>query len=204
MPGPKIGGGGGRGGVTKSDVTGRFGYAKFSSAGAAIDAAMMLGINGFHSHQMEGNTIYMPGNNHRTLNDALSERGLETTMVPGSGSGGMGSGMMSGGMGSSDSEPGAQGMMMGQQPDDMMPMPEMEDDMQMPDLGVEPADPGEMELAQGPEAITPSLGDAPETGMDMGAPEPDLEMPEIDPFGETSSHNDDDDGDDDDGTLYTS
>jgi len=205
--------GGGRDDVSRSDVTGRFGYAKFASASAALDVAMMLGLNGIHSHQMDGNTIYMPGNTHKKLNKQLSKRGLETTMVPGSGSGdmGMGMGMNSdmngGGMGSSGSEPRMQGMMTGTQPDDMMGLPEIEDDMEMPDLAVEPADPDEMELAQGPDPILPSIAEAPGLGVDMGMPDPDLEMPKFEPVGgssHNSSHNDDEEDEEDSGTLYTS
>jgi hypothetical protein len=49
---------------------------------------------------MDGSRIYMPGRNHKILNDALRERGLPTTMVPGQGSQSMDS---SNGMGMSDS-----------------------------------------------------------------------------------------------------
>jgi len=71
--------------VSREDVTGIFGYAKFRRADDALDAAMMLGLDGIHSHQMNGNTIYMPGKTHRKLNEQLSKLGLEQAGVPGSG-----------------------------------------------------------------------------------------------------------------------
>jgi hypothetical protein len=62
--------------------------------------AESLGLDGIHTHQKDGMTIYMPGRNHRNLNDALRKRGKEPTPIPGEGGGmGMmdnGSGMSSG------------------------------------------------------------------------------------------------------------
>jgi hypothetical protein len=83
---PENGGEDGRGEeqVSREDVTGIFGYAKFRRADDALDAAMMLGLDGIHSHQMNGNTIYMPGKTHRKLNEQLSKLGLEQAGVPGS------------------------------------------------------------------------------------------------------------------------
>jgi hypothetical protein len=54
---PENGGEDGRGEeqVSREDVTGIFGYAKFRRADDALDAAMMLGLDGIHSHQMNGN-----------------------------------------------------------------------------------------------------------------------------------------------------
>jgi hypothetical protein len=74
------------------------GRLKYSSQKEAEKVAEKLGLGrNSHSHMRNGMRIYMPGNNHKNLNDALRERGREPTMVPGQGGGG--GGMMSGGMG---------------------------------------------------------------------------------------------------------
>jgi hypothetical protein len=165
--------------ISRSELAGSFGFAKFSTPGKAASVAARLGISGFHSHRVNGSKLYQPGPNHQKLNKALKENGFGTMPIPGSGSDGM--------MGSSGSDAGDQGMMMGTQDDDMMEMPDMEADMEMPDMGVEPAEPIEM-----------SLSEAPEAGTDMGMPEMDIEMPDIEPPGMTSSHNSSHYDDDDD------
>jgi hypothetical protein len=82
------------------------GRLKYSSKSEAEKTARKLGLDGTHSHMMQINgqqkRIYMPGNNHQNLNDALRARGREPTMVPGQGGGMMssgGMGMMGGMMG---------------------------------------------------------------------------------------------------------
>jgi hypothetical protein len=181
--------------VMRSDVMGDLGYAKFSLRQRAVSVAARLGISGSHSHQMDGKTIFMPGNNHKSLNKALRERGLEETMVPGSGGGGMmgdmGGGMMGGGMmgekmDSPDDTPTPGGMMMGMQPDDMMDMGDMEDDMEM-----------EMEPMGMPMPEKQDVEDE-GFGVDVGVPEPftDKEIPHL------GSHKEDDEDDDDSGGLY--
>lgn len=93
------------------NTQGKHGRLKYDTRARAQRAADKLGLDGTHSHQMNGTTIYMPGRRHKPLNEALRDRGLRPTPVPGddgmmggemSGmSGGMSSGMSMG----SDSEP---------------------------------------------------------------------------------------------------
>jgi hypothetical protein len=186
---------GGGGGVTRSDVMGDRGYAKFSQRQKAVAAAALLGISGSHSHMMDGDKIFMPGNNHRTLNEALRERGLEETMVPGSGGGGMmgdmdgnmmGGGMMDEKMDSGGSTPTLPDMMSGSQPDDMMGMDEMEQDMEM---DMEP--PGMPTMDEVAESS--DQGFAVDLGIEMDVPDKDI--PHL------GSHKEDED-DDDSGGLY--
>lgn len=99
--------------ITKASLTTSMGYAKFGTATEARRFAEKMGIGGSHSHVMDGQRIHMPGRNHRVLNDALRERGLPTTMVPGQGSSGMdGSGSSQGmtGMGMGDDMAMSNGM----------------------------------------------------------------------------------------------
>jgi len=84
----------------------KFGRLKYASKRKAKEAVRMLGLNGHHVHRKDvdgdGNkeTVYMPGKNHRNLNRALKQRGMEPTMVPQKGqmnkSGGMATGQISG------------------------------------------------------------------------------------------------------------
>jgi len=78
--------------LTKSKLTTRMGYVKYSSRSMALRAARKLGLSGTHKHVMQGQRIYMPGSNHKKLNRALSEEGLPETMVPGQGMTGMAAG----------------------------------------------------------------------------------------------------------------
>jgi hypothetical protein len=187
---------GGGSGISRSDVMGDMGYSKFSQRQQAVSVAARLGISGSHSHMMNGDRIFMPGNNHKSLNKALRERGLEETMVPGSGGGGMmddmgGSGMMSGdmmggGSKSSGSNPTPGDMMMGMQPDDMMDMNEMEQDMEM-----------EMDAPGMPTMDEVAEADGDGFGVDLGIEMdvPDKDIPHL------GSHKEDED-DDDPGGIY--
>jgi hypothetical protein len=114
--------------ITQAELTTVDGYLKFSSKTEAKQVARRLGISGTHSHKMGSKTIYMPGSNHRTLNNALVKKGLPETPVPNSGSGssgGMMGRMMSGMMGSKDKKKQKKdnGMGMG----GMMDMPSRQD-----------------------------------------------------------------------------
>lgn len=89
---------------------GTYGRLKYSARDKARGVADKLDLAGIHRHDDRdpdgdgmNETIYMPGENHRNLNDALRERGKEPTMVPGADD-------MGGGM---DSEPGTMMDMMG-------------------------------------------------------------------------------------------
>jgi len=75
--------------LTKSKLTTSMGYLKYSSRSKALQVARKLDLAGSHKHVMQGTTIYMPGSNHGDLNDALRERGLPETMMPGQGMMGM-------------------------------------------------------------------------------------------------------------------
>jgi len=84
--------------VPQPGLYGRLMYATARNAGQAADN---LGLSGSHQHPdkgPEGKTVYMPGSNHRKLNKALRDRGLEETPIPGDMSGGMGGGMSGSGM----------------------------------------------------------------------------------------------------------
>lgn len=59
------------------------GRLRYRTAEEARGAARDLGLTGIHSHQVDGERIWMPGRNHQMLNDALTRRGKEETMVPG-------------------------------------------------------------------------------------------------------------------------
>jgi len=97
------------------NTQGKHGRLKYDTRARAQRAADKLGLDGTHSHQMSGTTIYMPGRRHEPLNKALRDRGMRPTPVPGedgmmgggmSGmSGGMGGGMSSGMSMGSNSEP---------------------------------------------------------------------------------------------------
>lgn len=69
--------------------TGQLGRLKYRTEGEARAAGDDLGLEGIHSHRMDADDdgqkedFAMPGKNHNKLNDALSERGLDTTPVPG-------------------------------------------------------------------------------------------------------------------------
>lgn len=92
---------------------GLFGRLMYATAANARQAADNLGLSGTHQHPdkgPEGKTVFMPGSNHRKLNKALRDRGLEETPIPGDMSGGMGGGMSGSGM--SGSEPMGMDMMM--------------------------------------------------------------------------------------------
>jgi hypothetical protein len=174
------------------------GYAKFSQRQKAVAAAALLGISGSHSHMMDSGKIFMPGNNHKSLNKALREEGLEETMVPGSGGGGMmgdmgggmmgdmGGGMMDEKMDSPDDTPTPGGMMMGMQPADMMDMGDMESDMEME------AEPMGLPMPEKQDVEDEGFG------VDVGVPEPftDKEIPHL------GSHKEDDEDDDDSGGIY--
>jgi len=61
----------------------------FRTEAEARGAAAELGLDGTHRHEQDHDndgtkeTVRMPGKNHSKLNKALTERGLEPTMVPG-------------------------------------------------------------------------------------------------------------------------
>jgi len=80
------------------NTRGMHGRLMFDTRGRAQRVAQKLDLNGTHQHQKNGTTIYMPGTDHRKLNDALRDRGMRPTPVPGDDGGMMGGGM--GGMGS--------------------------------------------------------------------------------------------------------
>jgi hypothetical protein len=99
--------------ATPPPQPGLYGRLMYATAANARQAADNLGLSGSHQHPdkgPEGKTVYMPGSNHRKLNKALRDRGLEETPIPGDMSGGMGGGMSGSGM--SGSEPmGMEAMM---------------------------------------------------------------------------------------------
>jgi len=78
--------------LTKPKLTTSMGYLKFTSRSKAQRIARKLDLSGTHSHEMQGQRIYMPGSNHQKLNRALRREGLPETMMPGQGMTGMGSG----------------------------------------------------------------------------------------------------------------
>jgi len=97
----------------------------FRSEAEARGAAAELGLDGTHRHEQDHDndgtkeSVSMPGKNHSKLNKALTERGLEPTMMPGERDMGasMGDDMMEGdmvaldgmGMGGEMSEAGRMG-----------------------------------------------------------------------------------------------
>jgi len=123
------------------NTQGKHGRLKYDTRARAQRAADKLGLDGTHSHQMNGTTIYMPGRRHEPLNKALRDRGMRPTPVPGE-NGMMGGGMsgMSGGMSGGmsmggDSEP--MGMSMGGDSEPMgMSMGGDSEPMDLPDPGV--------------------------------------------------------------------
>jgi len=78
--------------LTKPKLTTSMGYLKFSSRSKAQRIARKLDLSGTHSHEMQGQRIYMPGSDHQKLNRALRREGLPETMMPGQGMDGMGAG----------------------------------------------------------------------------------------------------------------
>jgi len=52
----------------------------------AKNVAERLGLSGVHKHEKNGNTIYMPGTNHKKLNRALKRENMPPAMKPGQGS----------------------------------------------------------------------------------------------------------------------
>jgi len=71
---------------------GTYGRLKYSTRNKAEATADKLDLGGIHVHDdrdPDGDgmdeTVYMPGKDHRNLNDALRDRGKEPTMVPGKG-----------------------------------------------------------------------------------------------------------------------
>ncbi len=65
------------------EVRTRFGRLTYGTKSQAMDVARKLGLSGTHAHMMDGQRVYMPGTNHQRLNDALRERGMRPTPVPG-------------------------------------------------------------------------------------------------------------------------
>ena len=78
--------------LTKQKLTTSMGYLKFTTRSKAQRVAGKLDLSGTHSHEMQGQRIYMPGSNHQKLNRALRREGLPETMMPGQGMDGMGAG----------------------------------------------------------------------------------------------------------------
>jgi hypothetical protein len=76
----------------------RLGRLKYRTAEEARGAARDLGISGVHSHMMNGEQVFMPGNDHESLNAALESQGLPPTKMPGGGKSSSGmTGMLGGG-----------------------------------------------------------------------------------------------------------
>jgi hypothetical protein len=146
------------------------GRLKYSSKSEAEKTARKLGLDGVHSHMMNGERIYMPGENHKNLNDALRERGREPTMVPGQGGGMMG-GMMGGGMMGSSNSTTDMGMMdmSLSQPPDRPNDPEMPKLMPDPDNSNTPDDSGDGFLDG---AFSDGFGDAEGGIRNEPVPEP--------------------------------
>ena len=83
----------------------KFGRLMYGTKSQAMSVARKLGLSGTHSHMMEGQRVYMPGTNHKSLNDALRERGMRPTPMPGDGGGMMsGDGMMGSASSSNDDD----------------------------------------------------------------------------------------------------
>jgi len=96
------------------EVRTRFGRLTYGTKSQAMDVAGKLGLSGTHTHMMDGQRVYMPGTNHQRLNDALRERGMRPTPVPGNdGSMMSGGSMMGGGSGLTDSNSTSGGGLLG-------------------------------------------------------------------------------------------
>jgi len=91
------------------EVRTRFGRLTYGSKSQAKAVAGKLGLSGTHAHTMDGQRVYMPGTNHQRLNDALRERGMRPTPVPGDD----GNSMMSGGSGLTDTDSTSGGGLLG-------------------------------------------------------------------------------------------
>jgi len=61
------------------------GRLRYRTAEEARGAARDLGLDGVHQHEVDGEIIWMPGETHTALNDALRDRGLPPTQMPGGG-----------------------------------------------------------------------------------------------------------------------
>jgi hypothetical protein len=59
---------------------------QYRSKRKAKKVAERLGLSGVHQHQKNGDTIYMPGTNHKKLNRALERENMPPAMKPGQGS----------------------------------------------------------------------------------------------------------------------
>jgi len=97
------------------EVRTRFGRLTYGTKSQAMDVARKLGLSGTHAHMMDGQRVYMPGTNHQRLNDALRERGMRPTPVPGDDSDSMmrGDSMMGGGSGLTDTDSTSDGGLLG-------------------------------------------------------------------------------------------
>jgi hypothetical protein len=60
---------------------------QYRSKRKAKKVAKRLGLSGVHQHEKNGDTIYMPGTNHKKLNRALERENMPPAMKPGQGSG---------------------------------------------------------------------------------------------------------------------
>jgi len=55
---------------------------QFRSKAKAMSVAQDFDLSGVHKHEMKGETIYMPGKNHRKLNKELRKRNLPPAPKP--------------------------------------------------------------------------------------------------------------------------
>jgi hypothetical protein len=60
---------------------------QYRSKRKAKKVAERVGLSGIHKHEKNGDTIYMPGTNHKKLNRALERENMPPAMKPGQGSG---------------------------------------------------------------------------------------------------------------------
>jgi hypothetical protein len=159
--------------LTKQKLTTAVGYVKYRTQAEAERVARKLDLQGTHSHQMNGMTIYMPSNSHSALNAELRKRGLPETMVPvnGASMGMESSDRMEMGMTGSGGmmpDPSAESMPGGLESDDMMNMDRMTDAGMSPEDEMS-LDDGMFDLEMGPdEEMTDPMGmDRGEMGMDQ-------------------------------------
>jgi hypothetical protein len=181
--------------LTKAKLTTTEGYVKYRTQAKARKVARKLDLQGTHSHQMDGKTIYMPSNSHSALNAELRKRGLPATMVPVSGAGGMAGGDMSSMSDDMSSDTGRMEMGMNGA-GGMMPDPTDSDpafnQQRMMDAGITPAD--EMSMDDGMFDMDMQEGERPEDPLNMGKMGMDQAMfGERTPLGERELTGDEDD-----------
>jgi hypothetical protein len=168
--------------LTKAKLTTTEGYVKYRTQTKARKVARKLDLQGTHSHEMDGRTIYMPSNSHSALNAELRKRGLPATMVPVSGAGGMSGGGMSDDGRMEMGMNGAGGMM----PDPTGDSDPAFNQKRMMDAGITPKD--EMSMDDGMFDMDMQEGERPEDPMNMGKMGMDQTL-----FGEIEMTGDEDD-----------